>query len=146
MKPPGHNIDFLIDPEIVSGIAPNDYNNASKLILDRIASKFPAESFYYPKAKAGNVRGLACNTYLTAKEYIQVCLFVLREKHENGYLQCGILTWLLPRSVLFRTWYKPDEIDIQLVADRRTKLEDILINDLGAKDVATRDKATQLPS
>jgi hypothetical protein len=140
MKPPGHNIDFLIDPEIVSGIASNDYKGASKLILDRIASKFPAKSFYYPKAKAGNIRGLACNTYLTTKEYIQVCLFVHQEKHQNGWLQSGIMMWLLPRSVLFRTWYKPDEIDIQLVANLRNKLEDILINDLRAKDVRISDE------
>jgi hypothetical protein len=142
MKTPGHNIDFLIDPEIVFGIDPiNDYSSASKLILNLITSKFPAGSFSYPQAKAGKPPPLACNPYPTTKGDIQVCLFVLGEKHENGWLQCGILTWLHPPSSLFRSRYKPDEIDIQLVADLAAKLEAILVDHLRAQKVIIRNKA-----
>ena len=142
MKTPGHNIDFLIDPEIVSEIdLINDYNSASKLILNLITSKFPTGSFSYANAKAGKPPSLACNPYPTTKGDIQVCLFVLREKHENGWLQGGILTWLHPPSSFFRPRYKPHEIDFQLVADLGTKLEAIFIDHLHAQNVIIRKKA-----
>jgi hypothetical protein len=136
MKPAGANIDFLLDPGIVPAIdLANDYRNAPKLILNLITSNFSANSFYYPKAKPGNVHGLACNPYPTPKGNIEVCLYVLRERSENGWLQCGIMTWLLPHYHIFRPWYKPDQIDFQFVASFKMKLEAILVENLGAKDV-----------
>lgn len=109
-------------------------NPATRHLLDQIASRFDQGSFRCLRSTAGKPPCLACNTFVSGRISLQVCLGIVNDG-DPLLVEYQLMVWRVHPMTFFGRQPAPTAPEVQVVHDLRLRLEQILTHHFGAVDV-----------